>query len=115
MRLKDMKNLKFLTHLIIASIFFAPAIVFAQYDDSEVQFGEFEKDSAITVQIKSKLASTETIDSRRIKVDTNSNGIVLLTGTVKNVYDQIEVHNIAQSVAGVKKVVNWVEINPNPH
>ena len=109
-----MKNRKFITSLFLASIFFAPGVVFAEDTKSNVSVGEFVNDSAITTQIKAKILATSDIDSLRIKVDTDNNGIVVLSGAVKTETEKETVHNIAHSVDGVKKVINKVEIIPNP-
>ena len=103
-----MKTIKLITSLFLISIFFIPAIVSAE--DSSV--GEFVKDSAITTQIKAKLLAAKDIDSLHIKVDTDNNGIVVLTGAVKSAAEKERVHNIAHSVDGVKKVLNKLIIDP---
>ena len=103
-----MKTIKLITSLFLISIFFIPAIVSAE--DSSV--GEFVKDSAITTQIKAKLLAVKDIDSLHIKVDTDNNGIVVLTGAVKSEAEKETVHNIAHSVDGVKKVLNKLTIDP---
>lgn len=103
-----MKTLKLVATLFLISIFFLPAIVSAE--DSGV--GEFVKDSAITTQIKAKLLGTKDIDSLHIKVDTDNNGIVVLTGAVKSKAEEELVHKIAHSVDGVKKVVNKLIVDP---
>lgn len=103
-----MKSIKLFVTVILVSIFFIPAVVSAA--DSSV--GEFVKDSAITTQIKAKLLGTKDIDSLHIKVDTDNNGVVVLTGAVKSKAEEELVHNIAHSVDGVKKVVNKLIVDP---
>jgi hyperosmotically inducible protein len=103
-----MKTLKLSACLLLINIFFIPAIVSAE--DSSV--GEFVKDSAITTQIKSKILVAKEIDSLHIKVDTDNNGIVVLTGAVKSVEEKERVHNIAHGVDGVKQVLNNLNIDP---
>jgi len=109
-----MKNRKFITSLVLISIFSASTVVFAEDKKSDVNVGEFLKDSAITTQIKAKILATSDIDSLRIKVDTDNNGIVVLSGAVKTEAEKVTVHNIAHALDGVKKVINKVEIIPNP-
>ena len=101
-----MKTIKLIASLFLISIFFIPAIVSAE------GVGEFVKDSAITTQIKAKLLAAKDIDSLHIKVDTDNNGIVVLTGAVKSEAEKETVHNIAHSVDGVKKVLNKLTIDP---
>ena len=101
-----MKTIKLIASLFLISIFFIPAIVSAE------GVGEFVKDSAITTQIKAKILAAKDIDSLHIKVDTDNNGIVVLTGAVKSEAEKETVHNIAHSVDGVKKVLNKLTIDP---
>lgn len=108
-----MKNRKFIISLILASIFLAPVLVLAEDKDSGLRAGEFVKDSAITTQIKAKILAADNIDSMQIKVDTDNNGVVVLTGAVKSQAEKEKVHNIAHSVDGVQKVMNNLVINPN--
>lgn len=100
--------------LLVLSIFFVSAVAFAEEKSKADQVGVFVKDSALTTQIKSKLLATKNVDSLRIHVDTDSNGIVVLSGSVKSEAQKKEVHDIAHSVDGVKKVINDLTINPNP-
>ena len=102
-----MKTIKLIASLFLISISFIPAIVSAE------GAGEFVKDSAITTQIKAKILAAENIDSMQIKVDTDKNGVVVLTGAVKSEAEKEKVHNIAHSVDGVQKVMNNLVINPN--
>lgn len=103
-----MKALKLTASLILISILFISTIAVAE--NSSV--GEFVKDSAITTQIKSKILVAKDIDSLHIKVDTDNNGIVVLTGAVKSAKEKERVHNIAHDVDGVKKVLNNLKIDP---
>ncbi len=107
-----MENRKFIVSVVLTSILLAPALVAAENNNSEFRVGEFVKDSAITAQIKTKLLAAEDIDSLRIQVDTDNNGVVVLTGTVKTEAEKDRVHNIVHSVDGVKNVFNKLEINP---
>ena len=65
------------------------------------------------LQIKAKILTAEDIDSLKIKVDTDNDGIVVLTGVVKSTAEKEEVHNIAHSVDGVKQVLNNLIIDPD--
>ncbi len=108
-----MRNRKFITSIVLASIFLAPALALAEDKDSEFQAGQIVKDSAITTQIKAKLLVAESIDSLRVTVDTDNNGVVVLTGTVKTEEEKERVQNIANSVDGVRKVINRLEMISN--
>ncbi len=104
-----MKSLKLIGSLFLISIFFISAAASAE----EFSVGEFVKDSAITTVIKAKILTAKEIDSLDIKVDTDNDGIVVLTGAVKSTAEKEEAHNIAHSVDGVKKVLNKLIIDPN--
>lgn len=105
-----MENRKFIVSVVLTSIFLAPALVAAENNNSEFQVGEFVKDSAITAQIKTRLLTEGDIDSLNIKVQTDNNGIVMLAGTVKTEAERELVHDIADSVEGVKEVFSNLEI-----
>lgn len=104
-----MKTLKLIASLFLMSIFFISAAASAE----EFSVGEFVTDSAITTQIKAKILTAEDIDSLKIKVDTDNDGIVVLTGAVKSAAEKEEVHNIAHSVDGVSNVLNKLIIDPD--
>ncbi len=104
-----MKTIKLIATLFLISIFFIPAVVSAEGSS----IGEFVKDSAITTQIKAKLLGAKDIDSLHIKVDTDNNGIVVLTGAVESDAEKERVHSIAHSVDGVKNVLNNLKIDPD--
>ncbi|SCX22431.1 hyperosmotically inducible protein [Nitrosomonas eutropha] len=96
-----MRFLKLIAGLFLISILSIAPVASAE----EFSVGEFVSDSVITTQIKAKLLATENIDSLHIKVETDSDGIVVLTGTVKSAAEKENVYNIAHSVDGVKKVL----------
>ncbi len=104
-----MKIIKLIATLFLISIFFIPAVVSAEGSS----IGEFVKDSAITTQIKAKLLGAKDIDSLHIKVDTDNNGIVVLTGAVESDAEKEKAHSIAHSVDGVKNVLNNLKIDPD--
>ncbi len=108
-----MKNHRFIISTALIGIFISPAMVAAHETNSEPQIKEFIKDSAITAQIKTRLLTEGDIDSLNIKVETDSNGIVMLAGTVKTEAERELVHDIADSVEGVKEVFNNLEIISN--
>ncbi|ABI60572.1 BON domain-containing protein [Nitrosomonas eutropha] len=105
-----MRFLKLIAGLFLISILSIAPVASAE----EFSVGEFVSDSVITTQIKAKLLATENIDSLHIKVDTDSDGVVVLTGTVKSEEEKERAHTIAHSVVGVKKVLNKLIIEPDP-
>src|SRR6188768_1240765 len=104
-----MKTIKLVTSVFLICIFLIPVIASAE----DASIGTVVKDSAITTQIKAKLLAADNIDSLQIKVETDNNGVVVLTGAVKSEAEKEKVHNIAHSVDGVQNVMNNLVINPN--
>ena len=72
--------------------------------------GEYVSDSVITSKIKSKLAAADDVSATHIKVDTDKNGVVVLSGTAKSKAEADKAHSIAHSVEGVTKVINNIRI-----
>lgn len=62
-------------------------------------------DAAITTAVKAKLAKAELSSITRIGVDTD-NGIVYLNGVVPDQHTKRRAQEIADSVDGVRRVVN---------
>jgi hyperosmotically inducible protein len=72
--------------------------------------GEYVSDSVITSKIKTKLATADDVSAINIKVDTDKNGVVVLSGTAKSKAEADKAHSIAHSVEGVTKVINNIRI-----
>lgn len=108
-----MKNHKFIASILLASIFLAPVLSVAENGDLKSSIEDFVKNSAITTEIKARLMEAEDIDSLFIRVDTDNNGAVVLTGTVKTEAEKDRALNIAHSVDGVKEVLNKLEVQPD--
>ena len=64
----------------------------------------FVKDSVITTKIKVRLAAEKLDSLRYISVDTDNNGIVTLSGTVKTRAEADKAASIARHVEGVAAV-----------
>ena len=69
-------------------------------------------DSAITTQVKSKLAVGPETDSLKINVETN-NGMVTLTGTVPTQAEKAQAEQIARNTEGVTRVINNITVASN--
>jgi hyperosmotically inducible periplasmic protein len=70
---------------LIAGTLLAPVAVIAQDSDTHRSDPEmFVKDSAITTQIKAKLATEHFSSLAKIHVDTDKNGVVWLSGTAES-------------------------------
>jgi hyperosmotically inducible protein len=72
----------------------------------------FVKDSVITTKVKSKLAAKHLTTLTRIKVDTDENGVVWLSGRAPN-QDAVDLATeIAKGTEGVMAVHNDVAVQP---
>jgi osmotically-inducible protein OsmY len=60
-------------------------------------------DSAITTKVKSSLLADSTVDALAIDVDT-TDGVVSLTGFVDKAQERMRAVQLAESVAGVRRV-----------
>ena len=71
----------------------------------------FVKDSAITTKIKSKLAAENMASLKDIKVDTDQNGVVWMSGTVKSQSEADQAISIARNTEGVKSVKSNLKVD----
>lgn len=71
--------------------------------------GEYIDNSAITARVKSALAADELVKARQINVDT-FRGTVQLSGFVDTSAEKARAGGIAANIAGVKSVVNNLEV-----
>jgi hyperosmotically inducible protein len=71
---------------------------------------EFVKDSVITSKIKAEMAKDKEVSAMRIKVDTDANGVVQLSGTAKSQAEADKAESIAKNVKGVTSVKNDIQI-----
>lgn len=72
--------------------------------------GEFVKDSVITTKIKTKMAADKHVSAMDVKVDTDKDGVVVLSGTAKSQSEIDHAISISRSVDGVTKVINHIKI-----
>jgi hyperosmotically inducible protein len=104
-------------HLIIAGMLAASVVCvpMALADESGTASDSshhFVKDSVITTKVKSKLASKHLTTLTRIKVDTDENGVVWLSGRAPT-QDAVDMATlIAKDTDGVTSVHNGVAIQP---
>jgi hyperosmotically inducible protein len=103
-----MKNLV-LAGVLAASVVCVP-MAFA--DESGSASHHYVKDSVITTKVKSKLAAKHLTSLTRIKVDTDENGVVWLSGRAPN-QDAVDMAGmIAKDTEGVASVHNDVVVQP---
>jgi hyperosmotically inducible protein len=99
--------------MLTASVVFAP-MVFADDEAGAATDSShhFVKDSVITTKVKAKLAAKHLTTLTRIKVDTDENGVVYLSGRAPN-KDAVDLATmIAKNTEGVTSVQNDVAVQP---
>jgi hyperosmotically inducible protein len=100
--------------LILASMLAArvACVPMVLADESGAPEHHFVKDSVITTKIKSKLAAKHLSTLTKIKVDTDANGVVWLSGRAPT-QDAADVAGlIAKDTDGVKAVHNDIVVQP---
>lgn len=67
-------------------------------------------DAALTAKIKSKMALDDSIEARRIDVDTDGT-VVTLSGTVRSAQEKAKALQLARDTAGVTSVVDRLSVS----
>lgn len=67
--------------------------------------------AAITAQVQAQLARDAHVVAKDIKVETDSNGVVMLTGTAKTQQELDRATLVARSVGGVVSVDNRIQLS----
>lgn len=98
-------KLKLATACLVIGTALAPAAVYAADSDTGRSKPEaFVKDSVITTKIKAKLAADHPGSAMHIKVDTDKNGEVWMSGTANTQGEVDQAVAIARNTEGVKAV-----------
>jgi hyperosmotically inducible protein len=106
-----MKTIKTIASLFVIGTLLTPVMGYsADKDTGHSSVGEYVEDSVITSKIKAKLATEKNVSAMHIKVDTDKNGVVVLSGTAESQAEKDKAHKIAHSVDGVTKVINHIKI-----
>jgi hyperosmotically inducible protein len=104
-------NTKLMTAcFVVATLLFPVAVRAAEPDPDRANPVAFVKDSVITAKVKAKLAAEEMHSLARIGVDTDRNGVVVLSGTVSNQQRADKAVAIARDTEGVTSVRNNIRI-----
>src|SRR5450755_1759229 len=105
----SMKTIAVLALAIMGAIG-APALYAA---DSDAAYpGMYVKDSAITTKVKTKLLAKEPTTLSNVKVNTDRDGIVWLSGTAPTREASDRAETIAKETDGVKGVHNNIVVAP---
>ena len=102
---------KLVTTCFVIGTVLAPVAAFAADSDKDRSNpATFVKDSVITTKIKTKLAAEHLGSAKHIKVDTDMNGVVWMSGTA-NSQDEIDkAVAIARDTEGVKSVNSKLKV-----
>jgi hyperosmotically inducible periplasmic protein len=105
-------NTKILVAAIIAASTYLPIASYGAEDmDKDRSSAKvWVKDSIITTKIKTELAAKKLSSLAHIKVDTDANGYVLLSGNARTVAEVSQAESIAKGVQGVKSVENRIQV-----
>lgn len=104
-------KLKFATGCFILGALLMPVIGYSAESDMDRSHPKaFVKDSVITTKIKTQLAAENLASTTHIKVDTDANGIVWLSGTTKTKAEADQAVSIANGVDGVTSVKNGIKV-----
>lgn len=99
-------NLK--TLLVVGALALPLAAFAAEGDSVKTKVG----DAVITTKVKAEFAKDKTVSATGISVETDSNGLVHLSGTAKSQAEADKAVLIAQKVKGVTGVQNDIVVEP---
>jgi hyperosmotically inducible periplasmic protein len=106
-----MMKLSMATAALAAAAMLAGTAVYAQDVDADrAQPKAFVKDSVITTKVKSKLAADHLGSLAHIRVDTDANGVVYLSGTAHSKDAAERAVEIARDTDGVRGVHNAIVV-----
>ena len=106
-------NTKLLTTCLLAAALVLPIAGYTADGDADRSTPKaFVKDSVITTKIKAKLAKDKVSTLVKIKVDTDKDGMVSLSGTARTQKAADKAVAIARSVKGVTSVESDIKIVP---
>jgi hyperosmotically inducible protein len=104
-------NTKLITACFVVATVLSPhAARAAEPDLDRANPVNFVKDSVITTKVKAKLAAQEMHSLARIGVDTDRNGMVVLSGSASNQQRADKAVAIARDTEGVTSVRNNIRI-----
>jgi hyperosmotically inducible protein len=108
---EEMKKHVILCGMIALGVACAP-MAMANEGATDSQSHHFVKDSAITTKVKAKLAAKHLSTLTRIKVDTDADGVVWLSGRAPTKDASDLAAMIAKNTEGVNSVHNDITVEP---
>jgi hyperosmotically inducible periplasmic protein len=104
-------NTKILTACFVAATMLAPLAARAADGDADRKNPvAFVKDSVITTKVKTKLAAEKMSSLAKISVDTDRNGMVVLSGTARTQDAVDKAEAITRDTEGVVSVQNNIKV-----
>ena len=104
---------KLATACFVIGTLMTPMVAYsADSDTDRSNPGAFVKDSIITTKVKTKLASEHLGSIANVRVDTDKDGIVFLSGTVRSQEEAIRAIALARETEGVKAVNSKLTVQP---
>ena len=98
------------TCFVIGSVLAPVAAYAADSNKERSKPVTFVKDSVITTKIKTKLAAEHLGSAKHIKVDTDKNGVVWMSGTANSQEEADKAVAIARDTEGVKSVNSHIKV-----
>lgn len=107
-------NIKLIATCFMLGALVTSTISYAEDSDTDRSNAKtYVKDSVITAKVKTKLAKESVASAAHIKVDTDNNGVVWLSGTARTKAEVDEAVTIATATEGVTSVKSNIKINPD--
>lgn len=97
----------FFKNLLLISALSLPLAVFAAEGDS---VGTKVNDSLVTAKVKAVLAKDKLVQAKDIQVETDSDGLVELSGTAKSKAEAEQAVKLTKSVKGVTSVKDNITV-----
>jgi hyperosmotically inducible protein len=102
---------KLATTCFVIGSMLAPVAAYAADSDTDRSKPEhFVKDSVITTKIKTRLAEEHLGSLKHIRVDTDRNGVVWMSGTANSQDEVDKAVAIARDTEGVKSVNSHIKV-----
>ncbi len=107
-------NTKLIATCFVLGTLMVPAMSYAEDSDTDRSNAKtYVKDSVITAKVKAKLVKESVASAAHIKVDTDNDGVVWLSGTARTKAEADEAVSIASGTEGVTSVKSDIKINPD--
>jgi hyperosmotically inducible protein len=102
---------KLATSCFVIGSVLAPVAAYAtDSDTNRSKPTHFVKDSVITTKIKTKLAAEHLGSAKHIRVDTDKNGVVWMSGTANSQDEADKAVALARETEGVKSVTSHIKV-----